>query len=72
MVHYLLHVNSFRIILWWIPMLNNALISLMLHFSIKQGRVNSEAAMSNAITKQKYALHVLKICTWSHSASWVV
>ena len=39
---------------------------------VKQGRVNSEAAMSNAMTKQKYTLHVLKVCTWSNSASWVV
>ena len=38
----------------------------------EQGRVNSEAAMSNPMTKQKYSMHVLKICTWSHSSSWIV
>ena len=37
----------------------------------KQGQVNSEAAMSNAMTTQKYTPHVLKVCTWSNSASWV-
>ena len=28
--------------------------------------------MSNAMTKQKYTPHVVKVCTWSNSASWVV
>ena len=31
------------------------------HTLNKQGRVNSEAAMSNAMTKPKYTPHVLKV-----------